>query len=201
MKPRPVRGAGLFVRFVYWMVRRRLGRVPVPLGIMAYHRGVLAAVGLFELAFERATEVDARVKELAVLKTATLVGCRFCIDIGASLARAHGVREEELRELVRHGSSTHFSSLEKNVLDYAVAMTDSPMIVPRPLYDELERALGAPALVELTTAIAWENFRARFNHAFGAKEEGFSERSLCLLPPQATPTQLDHRKEQSANGH
>jgi hypothetical protein len=37
-------------------------------------------------------------------------------------------------------------------------------------------------LVELRTAIAWENYRARFDHAFGMEAEGFSEGSYCALP-------------------
>jgi AhpD family alkylhydroperoxidase len=182
IEPRPARSAGLFVRIVYWFARRRFGRVPAPLGIMAYNRAILSAVVGFELGLERATALPARLKELAVLKVAMRIGCRFCIDIGASLARGHGVSVEELLDLPVYESSPRLSALEKRVLDYAVAMTETPMLVPRPLFEGLREELGVPALVELTAAIAWENHRARFNHAFGATEEGFSEQTLCLLP-------------------
>jgi hypothetical protein len=37
-------------------------------------------------------------------------------------------------------------------------------------------------MVELTSAIAWENYRARFNHAFRIEAEGFYRGALCLLP-------------------
>jgi len=37
-------------------------------------------------------------------------------------------------------------------------------------------------LVELTSAIAWENYRARFNHALGVEAEGFSEGAVCAVP-------------------
>ncbi len=37
-------------------------------------------------------------------------------------------------------------------------------------------------MVELTSAIAWENYRARFDHAFGIEAEGFSEGAVCALP-------------------
>ncbi len=183
IEPRPAHGAGLFVRLVYWAVRRRFGRVPKPLGIMAYNRAILAATAGFELGLERATSLGAGLKELASVKAATLVGCRFCIDIGASLARGHGVSVEALTDLPVYETSPHFTPLEKRVLDYTVAMTETPMLVPRPLFEALRSELGVPALVELTAAIAWENYRARFNHAFGATEEGFSDQTLCLLPP------------------
>jgi len=167
------------------MARRRFGRVPTPFGIMAHQPRILAAVAGYELASQTAHAIPERLEDLANIKAATLVGCRFCIDIGASIARTHGLTEDDLRELLHHETSTRFSELEKRVLDYTVAMTQCPMEVPRPLFDALERELGVEGMVELTAVIAWENFRARFNHAFGAKEEGFSTGSVCLLPPES----------------
>jgi hypothetical protein len=38
--------------------------------------------------------------------------------------------------------------------------------------------------VELTSAIAWENYRARFDHAFGIEGENFSEGAVCAMPAQ-----------------
>jgi AhpD family alkylhydroperoxidase len=185
ISPRPARG--LFVRLTYWFSRRRFGRVPAPVGITAHNPWILAAAAGYELALERAHALDPRLKELAYLKVATEIGCRFCIDIGAAMARRHGVREDELRDLLCYRDSPHFSSLDKSVLDYAVCMTKAPMVLPDKLFLDLGAQLGTPALVELTAAIAWENYRARFNHAFGAKEEGYSEGAFCLLPPASPP--------------
>lgn len=180
--PKPAHGAGLFVRFVYWLAKRRFGRVPVPLGIMAYSTKVLQAVGGYEMAAEKTRAIAPRLKALAELKTATIVGCRFCIDIGSSLAASHGITPDELRDIPSFQDSPRFTALEKQVMEYAVLMTEAPMVVPRRTFDVLLGALGTPAMVELTAAIAWENFRARFNHAFGAKEEGYSEHMVCMLP-------------------
>ena len=41
-------------------------------------------------------------------------------------------------------------------------------------------------MVELTATIAWENYRARFDHAFGIEGEGFSEGAVCALPVRAS---------------
>jgi AhpD family alkylhydroperoxidase len=180
--PRPAAAAGLFIRIVYWFTKRRLGRVPAPVGIMAHNRAVLAASAAFELTFERAHALDPRLELLASVKVASLVGCRFCIDIGSALARAQGIAEAALLDLPVYDTSQRFSELEQRVLDYAVAMTETPLVVPRALFEQLRAALGVPALVELTAAIAWENYRARFNHAVGATEEGYSSQVVCLLP-------------------
>jgi hypothetical protein len=43
-------------------------------------------------------------------------------------------------------------------------------------------------MVELTSAIAWENYRARFDHAFGIEAEGFSQGAVCALPVRRPTT-------------
>lgn len=183
LEPVPPKRAGLFVRIVYWFARRRLGRVPKPVGIMAYNRSILAAAAGYEVMLERADSLDGRLKELAQIKAAMMIGCRFCIDIGAAIASKHGVTEDDLRGLLDPARCERFSELDRRVLAFAEAMCGCPMVIPDQLHRALLTELGPAAMVELTAAIAWENHRARFNHAFGAKEEGFSERSVCLLPP------------------
>jgi alkylhydroperoxidase family enzyme len=68
------------------------------------------------------------------------------------------------------------------VLAYADAMTQTPVEVVDALFHELHEHFNPAQLVELTAAIAWENYRARFNHAFGAESENFTEGSYCALP-------------------
>jgi hypothetical protein len=69
--------AGLFIRFVYWMTRRKLGRVILPVKIAAHHPGLLRAIGAMEAGQAAAQSVPAPIKALAGLKAATLVGCPF----------------------------------------------------------------------------------------------------------------------------
>ena len=64
----------------------------------------------------------------------------------------------------------------------------TPVPYREPLFRALEKALGSSGLVELAGAIAWENYRARFNHTFGAESEGYSEGAFCAVPsPRALP--------------
>jgi hypothetical protein len=69
--------AGLFTRFVYWMAKRRLGRLIQPITITAHHPRLLRAMGQMEMGQEAATSVDFCLKALASIKTAMLVGCPF----------------------------------------------------------------------------------------------------------------------------
>jgi len=73
------------------------------------------------------------------------------------------------------------------VLDYSVRMTETPVAMPDELFASLARHFSNSQMVELTAAIAWENYRARFNHAVGIEAQGFSDGAYCPMPerPQA----------------
>ena len=81
-----------------------------------------------------------------------------------------------------YSSSALYSETEKLVLEYADAMTQTPVQVSDSLFAKLKEKFSAAQLVELTATIAWENYRARFDHAFGVEAEGFAQGSYCALP-------------------
>jgi len=90
-----------------------------------------------------------------------------------------------MRDLPSYAASPAFSPLERAVIDYAVEMTKAPVDVPEALFAELRRHFSPAQLVELTAEIAWENYRARFNHALGIESQGFSEGGFCVLPERS----------------
>lgn len=92
---------------------------------------------------------------------------------------------EKIEGLAEYESSPLFSDLEKAVLQYADAMTRTPVEVPDALFQRLREQFSEAQMVELTATIAWENYRARFDHAFGIEAEGFSEGAYCALPVAA----------------
>ena len=98
------------------------------------------------------------------------------------MGRAQGVTEEQLRDLPVYKSSPAFSPLEKLVVQYAEEMTKTPAEIPDALFAALLQQFDSAQLVELTAAIAWENYRARFDHAFGIEAQGYSEGAFCALP-------------------
>src|SRR5262245_14159127 len=111
------------------------------------------------------------------------------MDIGSAVGRAAGVTEAQLYDLASYRESPAFSPLERLVIGYAEAITKTPVDVPDALFAALHEHFDDAQLVELTAAIAWENYRARFDHAFGIEAQGFSEGAFCVLPErQATQT-------------
>jgi alkylhydroperoxidase family enzyme len=97
------------------------------------------------------------------------------------------VTEAQLHDLARHRDSDAFSDLEKAVLDYAVALTRTPADASDALVARLRQDLSDSQLVELTGAIAWENFRARFNRGFDVAAQGFSAGAVCPIPERPSP--------------
>lgn len=73
----PESKAGLLARFAYRYSRRHFGKVAEPLAVSAHHTWTLLGYSAFEWAVARSGTVDTRIKELAALKAATLVGCPF----------------------------------------------------------------------------------------------------------------------------
>ncbi|MFR9729418.1 carboxymuconolactone decarboxylase family protein [Saccharopolyspora sp. MS10] len=179
----PAARAGLLARLCYRFSRRRYGAVLDPVAVTAHHPKLLLAAGLGELAVQRAARVlPASVRELAVYRTATRIGCSWCVDFGTMLQRDEGLDVERLREIEDHRTSPKFTELDRLVIEYADAMTDLPVRVTDEQVAELDRRLGHRGLVELTHMIAVENQRTRFNHALGLTAQGFTSGEACRAP-------------------
>jgi alkylhydroperoxidase family enzyme len=86
----------------------------------------------------------------------------------------------------RWRASAVFTPLERDVLEYAEAMSQTPPTVTDELSARLLDRLGAPALVELTAWIALANQYTRTNAALGIEAQGFA--ASCGLAPLARPS-------------
>jgi AhpD family alkylhydroperoxidase len=173
---------GLLARISGWYTRRRYGGDLTPVSVYGHHPRLLIGYGTFETAVEGSHLVDDRLKALGELKAAAMVGCEWCMDFGSDLSLRHGVSEQQLLELPRYRQSGAYSELEKLVVDYAAAITTTPAQVTDEMFDRLRPHFTNAQIVELSTAIAIENFRARFNHALGMDAQGFSEGAVCIVP-------------------
>ncbi len=106
--------------------------------------------------------------------------------------------EAQLRDLPVYKQSAAFSIVERLVVEYAAEMTQTPVDVPEALFAALRQHFNAAQLVELTASIAWENYRARFDHAFGIEAQGFSAGAFCVLPERGAPSAAAHDVGESA---
>jgi AhpD family alkylhydroperoxidase len=145
-----------------------------------HHVPVLKAVFGFENKVRKWDRLDADLKSYAQLAAAGVIGCSWCLDFGYFMAHNDGLTLEKVREVPRWRTSTVFTPLEREVLEYAEAMTVTPPTVTDEQVASLIASLGAPAVVELTQMVALENMRSRFNSAAGLQSQGYSD--VCELP-------------------
>ena len=68
---------GMFTRLIYWMTKRKVGRVVMPVRIAAHHSKLLWGYGQMEQSLAGSRQVEEGLKNLAQLRVATLIGCPF----------------------------------------------------------------------------------------------------------------------------
>jgi len=69
--------AGWLLRYARSYARKKTGKDTELTSILGHSNWVLGGVGAFETAMEKATRVDARLKTLAGIKAAAMIGCPF----------------------------------------------------------------------------------------------------------------------------
>jgi len=162
------------------IVKRMWGEVPDNAYVYWHNRKVLKAVFGFEQKVGKWDALDPHLQSYAQLASAAVIECSWCLDFGYFLAHDEGLDVAKVREVPRWRESDVFTSLERDVLEYAETMSATPPTVTDELVARLLDQLGTSAVVELTQLVALENMRSRFNSAAGLQSQGYSD--VCELP-------------------
>jgi alkylhydroperoxidase family enzyme len=128
---------------------------------------------------------DTGLKSYAHMAVAALVGCTWCLDVGYFQAQNQNLDLAKASQVPRWRDSEVFTPLERDVLEYAEAMTHTPPTVTDELHRGLLDRLGPAAMVELTAFIAYVNLATRANVANGVSSQGFSD--ACEIPLAGIP--------------
>jgi len=176
-----VENQGLVSRFIGWYCRRTYGDVPDNALALMHNRPILWSVMKFEGKVAKWDRLDPDLKTLAQLASASVIGCSWCMDFGYYAAHSQGLDTSKLGEVPFWRESTVFTAQERRVLEYAEAMTVTPMTVTDEMTEALRADLGEDGFVELTMMVAVENERSRFNSALGLTSQGFKDQ--CELRP------------------
>lgn len=174
---------GLYGYVVKRFCRKLLGGLPEPAEVMWHNRRVLSSVMGFGGKVQKWDKLDPNLQSYAAV--ASLVGCSWCLDFGYFHAHNTGLDEAKASEVPRWRESTVFTPAERDVMEYAEAMSQTPTQVRDELFARLLEQLGAAAMVELTAVIAFSNMSTRSNTALGIKSQGFSQ--ACKVPLAQPP--------------
>jgi AhpD family alkylhydroperoxidase len=160
--------------------KQKLGEVPDGVAVMWHNRPVLMALAGVGRKYEKWDQLDANLKSFAHMAVAAQIGCSFCLDYGYFQAHNAGLDVAKASQVPRWRESTVFTPLEREVMEYAEAMTETPPRVSDEMSARLLEQIGAPALVELGAVVGFANLTARGNVALGIGSQGFSK--ACKLP-------------------
>jgi AhpD family alkylhydroperoxidase len=160
--------------------RKLLGDVPEPAEVMWHNRPVLNSVTQLGRKAQKWDRLDPNLKSFAHMAVAAMVGCSWCLDFGYFHAHNEGLDEAKASQVPRWRESPVFTALERDVMEYAEAMTATPPAVTDELSARLLEQLGPPAMVELTAWVGLANMYTRSNTALGIEAQGFSR--ACKLP-------------------
>lgn len=174
---------GLYGALVKKFAARMFGQVPESLGVMWHNVPVLKATMGFGQKLQKWDACDESLKSFAHMAVASFIGCSWCLDFNYFMALDKGLDLDKAREIPRWRESDIFSELEREVLDYAEAMTVTPVAVTDAMVASLTDQLGPAAVIELTNVIGFANLTTRANVALGIESEGFA--NACGLKPLA----------------
>ncbi|MGW8685607.1 carboxymuconolactone decarboxylase family protein [Streptomyces sp. NPDC055817] len=159
---------------------KQLGSVPEPNEVLWNNPKLAEANQEFAAKVGTWDAADAGLKTFAHMAVAAQVGCSWCLDINYFAALNQNLDLAKASQVPRWRESQVFTPLEREVMEYAEAMTNTPTTVTDELSATLLGRLGPAALVELTVFIGFANLAARCNTAHGITSQGYSD--ACEIP-------------------
>lgn len=180
----PTEITGVYGAVVKFGARKMLGEVPDSIGVLWNHPTVMKDAMSIGRKVEGWKELDRNLATFAAMASAAYIGCSACLDLNYFMAHNQKLDEAKAREVPRWREASVFSSLERQVMEYAEAMSQTPPAVTDELSAALLDELGPAALIELTARVAFMNMSARMNITLGIRSEGLSD--SCGLPPLAS---------------
>lgn len=159
------------------------GKVPTAIGVYWHNQKVLMGMSSLGPKVKKWDACDEQLKSFAHMAVASMVGCTWCLDFNYFEAHNKNLDMDKAREVPRWRESELFTPLERDVMAYAEAMTETEPTVTDEMVTRLVEQLGEAAVVELTAVIAFANFTTRGNVALGIESDGFA--AACGLKPLA----------------
>jgi alkylhydroperoxidase family enzyme len=184
----PVEGkhAPLLLKALNWASRRWLGQEATPTKVLAHNPSFLLP-SLFMSRFAQAkTTLPPEIRLLAMHLVAEINGCAWCMDFGLAMGLKQGIPAEKFAAVADHATSPLFSPAERAALTYAAAVTQTGAQVSDATFATLKEHFSEREIVDLTAAIAAENFYNRFNAPLGIESQGF-----CPIPARSLATSRD----------
>ena len=155
---------------IYEGLEERLGKVLNPIKMIAHSPKLLKDWWAMMMTLLNDLDLDAQLRELALLRIFRLTGCDYCFAEHDRVAREAGVSEKQINDIDEYESSGAFTDLERLVLRYTDGITRDNTVDDK-VFSALRESLSDRELVELTFCIGNWNGIARFIVPMGLELE------------------------------
>ena len=179
---------GLKMRFVYWMMRRKLGKVMTPVKVVtARIPGSLGLNRKFQKFHANGIRLEPELKLMVGTLVSEINGCGFCVDLAQSEVIRENLGMEKFDALAEYQTSPLFSDRERAALAYAEEVTRHKNVSDA-TFEELREHFDDREVVEITMLNAMQNFTNLVNIPLGIESDGF-----CAIARSKTPMEHDGR--------
>ncbi|SMB89592.1 carboxymuconolactone decarboxylase family protein [Deinococcus hopiensis] len=169
-----------FAALLNFALSRRFGKPFPTVALLGHHPAYpvpyLFIAGIYGNA---RTELAAQTKALATQLVAQLNGCAFCIDLGKRVAQERQLDLEKLGRVLEFRTRPGFTPAERAALEYAWQATHVTARVDDATFAELRSFYSDREILELTVAVATENFFNRLTGPLAIESQGF-----CAVAPR-----------------
>jgi alkylhydroperoxidase family enzyme len=173
----------LFLKVGLWVSKKETGKDLMPAKLLAWYPKAALGSGVLELMTAKGKNAnEKRLLNLVRLQASLICSCAFCVDMNAAGVNVNGITDEEIlalqgkREL---SSVLTFSVREILALQYAILMSETPLVLTDEFILKLKSEFTEKEIVMLASTIAAVNYWARLNQSLGIPAAGFSEN--CYL--------------------
>src|SRR4051794_7326685 len=90
---------GVYGRILSGYAKKTYGEVPDFAYVLFHHKPLTKAVLSFEGKVAKLHALDANLKTCAVMATASMIGCSWCLDFGYFMAHNDGLDEKKIRQV------------------------------------------------------------------------------------------------------
>ena len=148
---------GLVMKLAYFFTRRQFGKVLTPLKV--HSARLPPAFGLF---YSKISKLDKKLllsPEMVMLireQVARINVCRFCMDIGRSVAIRASMNEAKFDALDQYSTSSLFTDAERAALNYVTELTKNKSVDPD-TFTRLSRYYSERAICEIVWLVASEH--------------------------------------------
>ncbi|MFV0430101.1 MAG: carboxymuconolactone decarboxylase family protein [Arachnia sp.] len=166
------RRPNLVLRLGTWIAERITGRRMEPARVLGWYPRAAVSSGVMESLVAHG-EPSERILKLVRIAASETTTCPFCIDMNSAAYDTVGLTDAEVDALLAGAQVPTLTPRERVAVEYARAISATPLRFPSALIDELTQRFSEREVVILATTAAQVNYWARTIQALGVPPAGF----------------------------